>query len=162
MSRSGYVDDVDDVLAIGRWRAAVKSGMRGKRGQAMLREMLAAMDAMTDKRLYRDVLVFDGFRGPYQDPVVVGGDSLVDQRGEVLPVGAACALGTVALARGLSVDDVDPEDHETVADRFGISHAMACEIMYWNDEGNIGPETPEARWTRMRKWVASQIIADAA
>ena len=44
MSRSGYGDDYgdDDPLAIGRWRGAVNSAIRGKRGQQTLREILAA------------------------------------------------------------------------------------------------------------------------
>jgi hypothetical protein len=49
MSRSGYSDDLDP-LALGRWRGRVASAMRGKRGQAFLREMLAAMDAMLAAR----------------------------------------------------------------------------------------------------------------
>lgn len=46
MSRSGYSDDCDDPLQEGRWRAAVNSAIRGKRGQAFLREALAALVAV--------------------------------------------------------------------------------------------------------------------
>jgi len=41
MSRSGYSDDCD-VWALIRWRGAVKSAIRGARGQAMLRELIQA------------------------------------------------------------------------------------------------------------------------
>lgn len=51
MSRSGYTDDDDDPLATGRWRAQVRSAIRGKRGQAFLRELIAALDAMPEKAL---------------------------------------------------------------------------------------------------------------
>jgi hypothetical protein len=39
-----------------RWRGAVASAIRGGRGQAFLREMLAAMDAMPVKRLVANEL----------------------------------------------------------------------------------------------------------
>ena len=51
MSRSGYTDDFDDQWALIRWRGAVTSAIRGKRGQEFLREMAAAMDAMPEKSL---------------------------------------------------------------------------------------------------------------
>jgi hypothetical protein len=134
MSRAGYSDDWD----IGGewsyicWRGAVASAIRGKRGQAFLREMLAAMDALPEKKL-------------------ISGD-LVDKDG------CACALGTVAIARGTDVSNVDPEDHSAVAPIFGIADALAREVMFENDEGSFSAETPEQRFTRMRAWIESQLI----
>lgn len=76
MSRSGYTDDYDeDPLANGRWRAQVKSAIRGKRGQAFLRELADAMDAMPEK--------------------VLIAEELVDADGD------ACAIGVVCKARGI-------------------------------------------------------------
>lgn len=43
MSRSGYSDDCDHIEL---WRAAVDAAVSGKRGQAFLRELLGALDAM--------------------------------------------------------------------------------------------------------------------
>lgn len=132
MSRSGYNDydsEYSDILYI-NWRGAVESALRGKRGQAFLREMLAAMDALPEKRLIANEL------------------KITD--------GEVCAIGAVARVRGTDVSEIDPEDHETVAARFGIAHAMACEIMYMNDE-YWRTETPEARFARMRKWIEEQI-----
>ena len=34
---------------------------------------------------------------------------------------------------------------------------MAAEIVFMNDEGSYLAETPEQRWTRMRKWVGEQL-----
>jgi hypothetical protein len=133
MSRSGYSDDCEQWDLI-RWRGAVKSAILGKRGQAFLNEMLTALDAMPDKRLVKNEL---------------------DQSGQV------CAIGSVGKARGLDMSGIDPEDRETVANVFGISPAMAAEIVYENDEG-VGywtDETPERRFERMRAWVASKITA---
>jgi hypothetical protein len=132
MSRSGYSDDYDDQWGLICWRGAVASAIRGKRGQAFLREMLAAMDALPEKKL-------------------ISGD-LVDADG------CACALGTVALARGTDVSGVDPEDHSAVAPIFGIADALAREVMFENDEGSYSAETSEQRFARMHRWIEEQLI----
>ena len=135
MSRSGYSDDLEQWDLI-RWRGAVKSALRGARGQAFLREMLVALDALPDKKLIEGELVDD------YDPAAV------------------CAIGAVSRARGLDVTGVDPQDRETVACKFGIAEAMAAEIVYENDEGAgyWSNETAEQRYSRMRKWVEASII----
>ncbi len=129
MSRSGYGDDCETWDLI-RWRGAVASALRGSRGQAFLKEMLAAFDALPERKLIQNNLVETD--------------------------GAVCALGAVAKARAMNVSDIDPEDHETVAGEFDVAHAMACEIMFENDEGAYN-ETPEQRFARMRRWVERNI-----
>ena len=131
MSRSGYSEDHEQWTMI-RWRGAVASAIRGKRGQAFLREMLAALDAMPEKRLIGHELEYDG---------------------------NVCAIGSVGKARGLDMSELDPEDPYTVANVFGIARAMAAEIVFENDEGAgyWSKETPEARWHRMRAWVISNL-----
>lgn len=130
MSRSGYTDDNDDQWALIRWRGAVKSAIRGKRGQSFLREMAAAMDAMPEKSLIAEEL---------------------EHKGEV------CALGSVGKARGINMANVDPEDYDGVADVFGIPNALAREIMYENDF-LFYDETGEHRWQHVRKWIQEQIV----
>jgi hypothetical protein len=132
MSRSGYSDDCDDSNQLWLWRGAVASAMGGRRGQAFLREMLAAMDAMPEKRLVANEL---------------------EQNGEV------CAIGSVGRVRGIDMSKLDPKDPDTVASVFGIARAMAREIVDENDE-SYGNETPEQRWERMRRWVDSHIIKE--
>jgi hypothetical protein len=132
MSRSGYSEECENWDLI-RWRGAVKSAIKGKRGQQLLRELLAALDSMPEKRLITEEL---------------------EANGEV------CALGCLGRAKGVDLTDMDPTDSEYVAATFGIAPALAKEIVYENDEGGWR-ETPEERWTRMRKWV-SQSIKDAA
>lgn len=134
MSRSGYSDDIDDRWSLIRWRGAVESAIRGKRGQAFLREMLVALNAVQEKGLVTN--------------------ELITATGEV------CALGAVAVARGLDVKEIDPEDRETVAAKFEIAPALACEIMFLNDEGGPHKESPWARWFRIRTWVQQQIRYD--
>ena len=174
MSRSGYSDDYgdDDPLALGRWRAAVRSAIHGKRGQAFLKEMLAALDALPQKRLVANVLQ----EGEWNE----SGEKIVPVRD-----GDVCAFGAVGRARGVempanfSLDDDDDDDMAYEVKRlFGTTDALSREIMYVNDEGGTGrrvpipnvrtadwdcfgyltlPETPEERYVRVRGWVAKQI-----
>lgn len=136
MSRSGYVedDDYDEDGSQACWRGAVASALRGHRGQMFLRAMLKSLDALPAPKLIKEALV--------------------------TPEGDCCAMGAVALHCGIEVADLDPEDPEAVAKRFGIAGAMAAEIAYENDErsGWRAEETPEQRFTRMRTWVVANII----
>lgn len=140
MSRSGYSDDCENV---GLWRGAVKRATAGYYGQYLLRRLLAALDAMPVKRLITDAIKNDA--------------------------GEVCALGAL-----------DPTatyyEADELARHFGIARALAAEIVYRNDEcgeryepvdiigrgrsWNTIHETPEERWTRMRAWVAQQIVTE--
>lgn len=162
MSRSGYIDDCDDALAYGRWRAQVRNATRGRRGQDFLRDLLAALDEMPIKRLIANVLVVDGFSPLGFEPVIVGADDLVDKYGQVTAMGEVCALGALGKVRGIDMADLDPDDPEPVADAFGIANQLVREIVWHNDEGGCRNETPEERFKRMRHWVASQIVEVAA
>lgn len=130
MSRSGYVDDWDDDWALIRYRGAVASATRGRRGQRLLRDLLAALNALPEKRL-------------------IAGDLARD--------GEVCALGALGRARGLDLCEVDPEDPDAVAALFDVAPALAREIVYENDEGSFASETPEARFRRVRRWVEEQL-----
>ncbi len=157
MSRSGYTEDYgdDDPLAMGRWRGAVNSAIRGKRGQQALREILAALDAMPVKALVAN--------------------SLVTEEGEF------CTLGVLGARRGIALDKLDPEDAEGVAKALGIAPAMVREIAYQNDEilddwawvqvegppTELYGERPNnfvrtksaagRRWQHMRNWVVAHL-----
>lgn len=165
MSRSGYSDDYDEDGTGGLWRGAVTRSIKGKRGQAFLRELAAALDAMPIKRL---------------------------TTGELESDGEFCALGVVGHARSKNLGKIDTEDWAQLSREFGIAEAMAREIMYHNDEGTndykwidvtiCGPVRPyrpewgkhtrsisvpdtsasERRWADMRKWVESQIAPVSA
>lgn len=129
MSRSGYSEDCDGWALI-RWRGAVNAAIKGKRGQSLLSELAAALEAMPVKRLIAD--------------------ELLSKEGEV------CALGAVARHRCLKVDDLDPDNSEAVAATLNIAEALAREIVFMNDD--YSGETPEQRWERMRKWVGEVIV----
>jgi hypothetical protein len=130
MSRSGYDEDIDQWALI-RWRGAVKSAISGGRGQAFFRDLVAALDALPEKKLIARDLVADD--------------------------GCVCALGAVGKARSIDMSDVDPEDSDTVAGIFGIADALAREVVYTNDECGPYQETPEARFERVRRWAVRQL-----
>lgn len=157
MSRSGYSDDCDGWELI-RWRGAVKQAISGARGQAMLRELVQALDALPEKRL--------------------AANSLVTADGDY------CALGALGRARGMNLAAIDPEDRGAVAEAFGVAEALAAEVMFLNDEGTAddwkfveveicGPMRPHwrhtrtvrvpnehagrERWSQMRAWAAAHL-----
>jgi hypothetical protein len=143
VSRSGYSDDIDNWAMI-KWRGQVASSIRGKRGQAFLRELLTALDAMPEKRLVAH---------------------------EFEAEGQFCTLGVVAHARGLELKSLDPEDSEIgdeIGKMLGITGQLAREIMFENDDyyswsditGRL-PDSPEKRWRYMREWVVNHIRADS-
>lgn len=118
MSRHGYIEfDGDDSLQEGRWRGALTAAIRGKRGQAFFQELIDALDAMPVKEISAHSFV---------------------QGGEV------CALGAVALKRGIDVSEFERSedeeeweheiDHTALANKFGIAECLAREVMFENDD----------------------------
>ena len=131
MSRSGY-SDVYDEAAFNLYRGTVNRVLRSKRGQAFLRELAAAMDAMPEKILIAE--------------------ELIDERGD------CCAIGVVCKSRKIDVSKVDYECAAAVGNAVNIAPSMAAEIEYQNDKGAWHwKELPAERWTRMRKWVAENL-----
>lgn len=133
MGRHGYCDDLDQ-RDLAMWRGRVASAIRGKRGQALLRDLRDALDAMPDKRLITEDLVRDG---------------------------EVCALGAVAIQRGIpNIGEFDPEDHDALAKLMNVASCLIQEIEYENDEGRWRG-TPEQRWDWMRKWCDKNIVEEA-
>ena len=127
MSRSGYSDDCDNQWSLICYRGAVNSAIKGARGQAFLKELIATLDAMPVKELVAD--------------------ELDDGQGNV------CAIGSVGKARGVDMTNLDPENSAQVAKTFNISDTLAREIVFINDDDfAYRDETPAQRWERVRKW----------
>jgi hypothetical protein len=133
--RSGYTDDLDE-RGIAMWRGRVTSAIRGKRGQALLRDCLAALDSMPEKVLIRE--------------------ELVDEDGGV------CLLGAVGKHRGVAdIDKIDPEEHEILGKAFDVAGCLIQEIEYINDDDFVGrDETPRRRFERVRKWVLDHLKSE--
>jgi hypothetical protein len=134
MSRSGYSEELDNWALI-RWRGAVNAAIKGARGQAFLRELADALDAMPQKRLI-------------ENAVSVGGDF--------------CTLGVIANAKQVALKSVEDWDNTETAKVLDVAESLVREIVYENDEGCYINETPAQRWTRMRKWVDRNIIKEGA
>jgi hypothetical protein len=128
MSRSGYSEDCEGWEWI-RWRGAVASAIRGKRGQEFLRKLLAALDGLPVKRLIKHELEMDG---------------------------EVCAIGAVGRMQGLDMSNIDPTEAEEVGAAFNIPPALVKEIVYVNDEW-CWRDTPEQTFENVRKWVLSQL-----
>jgi hypothetical protein len=111
------------------WRGQVASAIRGKRGQAFLRELIAALDALPEKRLIAHDL----------------------QLGSEV-----CAIGSVGLVRGVDMSKLDPEDPPKIAEVFGIAPQLVSEIEFMNDEAAWN-DSPENRWARMRAWAVANL-----
>lgn len=132
MSRSNYSDDLDP-LALGRWRAQVKHATEGKRGQKFFRDLVAALDAIPEKKLAAAHL------------------ETAD--------GVVCALGALGKLRGVELTELDTYDHEQLGEAFNIASQLAAETMYQNDdEWSIRRATDEDRWRHVRDWAARQVI----
>ena len=132
MSRSGYADEDSEDYPVVFWRQAVQRAIDGKRGQAFLREMIEALDAMPEKRLISGYLEYNG---------------------------NVCALGAVCRKRGLNLKGWEAFEAPNLARSFNIANALVREIMYMNDEAfwNV---TPEQRWEKMRAWAVENLIKD--
>ena len=132
--RSGLVEAGElDQKDYAMWRGRVASSIRGRRGQQLLRDALAALDAMPAKRLIPEAIVEDG---------------------------DVCLLGAVANARGMpAVNLLDPEDHDDLSKKFNVAACLIREIEYVNDEEGRAEETPEERFIRVRKWIERHIAA---
>lgn len=165
MSRSGlHEDDGDDPLQFGRWRGATMAAIRGKRGQAALREIAAAMDSMDCKSLTSGALAADG---------------------------EFCTIGLLMSKRGIDTSEFDVCDYDAIAEAIGVNAKIVQEIEWFNDDTihdwhyveHCGPPAPKwnrwdptwtvevreanpdanpLRWVRMRDWVAGHIKEEVA
>lgn len=128
--RCGYSDDLGPT-DLAMWRGQVASAIRGRRGQRFLRDLIAALDAMPEKRL-------------------IAGDLIRD--------GEVCALGAVGVRRRIKVEQLDSEDWDDMSRRFNIARQLVQDVEYRNDCDPC--ESPEQRWARVRKWASSRLRPD--
>lgn len=161
MSRSGYGDwdyCLEDQRRANLYRGTVSRSIRGKRGQQLLRRIVAALDAMPLKELEADTFGQSG--------------------------GCACTLGALARHEGIDVSQFEPDhgdfetepvDAEPLGHLLDAAPTLIREIMYANDESpyrafvtgwHIGPALPpdiqakrdrERRWRIMRDWCEARI-----
>lgn len=138
MSRVSYAEETDDVLAYGRWARAVKSAINGKRGQAALRELEAALVALPTKRL-------------------IDGD--LCREGDVCLIGAALIYRRMIGGRTYcqAYDEIERrwaecETEDAAADELGMRRALSITLIEVNDERLLEFE-PDQRYVAALAWV---------
>lgn len=107
MNRSGYCEEIDDNLELGRWRAQVASAIRGKRGQRLLLDLIQYMEAMPDKRIVRE--------------------ALKDDQGQM------CLIGCALAARGAEFPE-NVDDYTDASFKLNVATQMIQEMFYINDQ----------------------------
>lgn len=145
-------EDEDRPGQFALWEANCRRSLKGKPGQAALRDFEAALLALPEKRLIRDLLVDDD--------------------------GGVCAIGCYARHKGVDLSRFDPEDEsDEVGIAAGMPRLVAWQVVALNDlylnkvwevaDGPLGRHeahyrhglahirdmTPEERYERVLAWV---------
>lgn len=161
--RIGYSEDEDFAGQFELWQANCRRSLQGKKGQAALRELEAALLALPDKRLIEG--------------------EMIDKDGDV------CAIGALAKHKGrdlLAEPHVgDPDEFggdgemEEIGVELGMPRLVAWKVVCKNDIEIRGhyqtlpgpyrwpqefpqayvPVTPETRYQKMLAWVRQQITS---
>ncbi len=147
--RIGFSDDEEFPGQFYLWEANCNRSLRGRAGQAALKELEAALLEMPQKRLIQH--------------------ALSDAEGGVCAIGQLAL--TVKLRRGMSEVDARRELERESSDDFdtaqyarkhlGFPKLVAWSVVCENDDliGNARKETPEQRYERVLGWVRSQVRA---
>lgn len=172
MSRfyEGEIEDEEQQRRANLYRGQVASQMRSKAGQAFLREVLEAIEALPDRRLAEGDLVVDGCMCSLAALALKRRTDAGELREAVL----------ADLAR-VHVDHNHPDWEGTEIDEWArdvldAPRLLAIEIPFENDDGGERwvpdaaeprggrrePITPEQRWLRMRNYLRAQIGMEPA
>ena len=145
MSRYCDSDDYDwEPWMEGQAAGAMRSAIRGRRGQQLLRDLIAGLDALPVPELAA---------GALEDP----------------ETGCVCALGAVRLQRGaeavaLRFDPTDPDiDWRDLAKPFDISETLAHAVISENEYGSKrnDEQSRRRRWQSVRAWAVGNLLAPA-
>ena len=145
MSRYCDSDDYDwEPWMEGQAAGAMRSAIRGRRGQQLLRDLIAGLDALPVPELAA---------GALEDP----------------ETGCVCALGAVRRVRGaetvpLRFDPTDPDiDWRDLAKPFDISETLANAVVSQNEYGSErnDEQSRRIRWQSVRAWAVGNLLAPA-
>jgi hypothetical protein len=141
MSRYCDSDDYDwEPWMEGQAAGALRSAIRGSRGQRLLRDLIAGLDALPVPELAA---------GALEDP----------------ETGCVCALGAVRLQRGpeavpLRFDPTDEDvDWRELAEPFDISETLANAVVSENEYGSKrnDEQSRRRRWLSVRAWAVGNL-----
>lgn len=141
MTRLHYYDDDSDPSQEGLAAGALRSAIRGERGQRFTRDLVQALDALPSPEL--------------------AAGALEDEK-----TGCCCALGAVRRLRGADAVPLwfDPMEEDMAPDvlakPFNISETLAWAVVQANEGGMTGNDesTRRLRWKQVRDWAARQLI----
>ena len=125
----------------GQQAGALQSAIRGRRGQQLLRDLVAGLDALPAPELSAGAL-------------------------EDKATGCCCAFGAVRRYRGAAAvplyfdpmeEDLDPPHH---AEPFDVAPALAWAVVKvnegWSDSNQESAR--RQRWTRVRAWAVKHLL----
>jgi len=144
MSRFDDSDEEDFPNQGELYAQATKNAVNGKKGQAVLRELEAALLAMPVKRLTTSFLAFEG------DVCALG--ALAVHRKIAKGVSRSDAIDELECRGATASTSVSFAEHE-----LKIVGSLAAEIAYTNDERVDSCATPEERYEEVLHWVRKQI-----
>jgi hypothetical protein len=141
MTRLHYYDDDSDPSQEGLAAGALRSAIRGKRGQRFIRDLVQALDALPLPEL--------------------AAGALEDEE-----TGCCCAFGAVRRFRGADAvplwfhpmeEDMNPDN---LVEPFNVSKTLAWSVVQANEDGMIGNDksTRRLRWKQVRDWAVRQLI----
>jgi hypothetical protein len=146
MSRITYCDDEDFQNQAYLWEANQERSIKGRKGQAALRELEAALLALPEKRLIAN--------------------ELENSKGEVCAVGALAKfkgkenpmVGDSFGDEGLTLNE-DEIERVTVrfATELGVPSMVAVAVVHENDDCWSVNITPEQRYEKVLNWTRRQL-----
>ena len=139
--RVGYSEDEDSVGRFNLWQANCRRSRQGKKGQVALRELEAALLAMPDKRIQKDVFV--------------------ELSGEACAIGALMMHKLVsagvpreqAIVECAALEPLDTEEHGV---RIGLPRLVAWSVAVENDD-EWKNRTAEDRYLHVLAWVRREL-----
>ncbi len=141
MTRYCDSDDYYEPWMEGQAAGALRSAIRGRRGQRLLRDLIAGLDALPVPELSA---------GSLEDP----------------ETGCVCALGAVRLHRGkqnvpLDFDPTDDDiDWRWLAKPFDISQTLSHAVVSANEyaDKRNDEDSRRRRWKDVRAWAVSHLL----
>lgn len=133
----------------------MECSLRGKKGQAVLKELEAALVALPEKRLIEGALYLDG------QVCALGALMLkreTDKRKSGLEPWFAAVLAVAWLQKVSNKCGVDSYQAVLEAQKYlHTTRALAARIAFSNDE-DCQAATPEVRYEKMLAWVRREIV----